>query len=686
MLHKKLTHPESIVVVGGSNNLEAPGGSVLKNLLDNNFQGKITCVNPKEDVVQGVACFRNINDLPETDLAIIAIAAKYTLDTVRILAHKKNTRGFIIISAGFSEKDETGKLLEQELVAVISEVGGTLLGPNNIGLINNQFAGVFTTPVPKLCPNGVDLISGSGATAVFILEAAIETGLPFSSVYTVGNSAQTGVEDILEHMDLTFDPKISSKVKLLYLEHIDDPPKLLKHARSLIGKGCRIAAIKAGNSEAGSRAASSHTGALASSETAVEALFKKAGIIRCHGRNELINVGAVLWYPELKGKNIAIITHAGGPAVMLTDVLTKNGLFVPEIKSQKLPELLDQLFPGSSVKNPIDMLATADAEQLGTVIDYCEQEFTKINAIVVIFGNPGLFEVYDIYEVLHEKMKQCKKPIYPILPSVQNAKKEIAHFINLGNVNFSDEVNFGKALTLVNASNQTADGQTQIPKVFDVATIRTLIENADSGYLSTAETHKLLKLVQVPVIQELMCTTMNDCFEGVATLGYPVVMKTVGPLHKSDLGGVYLDLSNDEDLKNAYTKLMAIPDALGVLLQPMIKGIEVFAGVKKEGKFGHLIFCGLGGVYVEILRDIATRLAPIDQQESYSMIEDLRSYKILKGVRNRDGINIQQYASVLNNLSALVTLVPEIEELDLNPLLGTPNEVISVDARIRIKK
>ena len=231
------------------------------------------------------------------------------------------------------------------------------------------------------------------------------TGLTFSSVYSVGNSAQIGVEEVLEHFDETFDRNTSSKVKLLYIESIENPQKLLKHATSLIQKGCKIAAIKAGSSSAGSRAASSHTGALANSDVAVDALFKKAGIVRCYGRNELNYSCIIFMHPELKGKNIAIITHAGGPAVMLTDALSKNGLQVPEIKGKESKDLLEKLYVGSSVSNPIDFLATGTAEQLETIIDYCEHKFDEIDAMVVIFGSPGLFEVYDVYDVLHKKMQ-----------------------------------------------------------------------------------------------------------------------------------------------------------------------------------------------------------------------------------------------------------------------------------------
>ncbi|HIP47790.1 MAG TPA: CoA-binding protein, partial [Lutibacter sp.] len=396
MLNKKLLNPNSIVIIGASNNVHSPGGKVLKNLLDTGFKGNLFAVNPKLTEVQGLKCHQNLDNLPNVDLAILAIAARFCVPTVKQLTEQKNTKGFIIYSAGFSEQDEVGAKLEKEIVSLIKKVGGSLLGPNNIGLLNTNYSGVFTTPIPKLDSKGVDFISGSGATAVFIIEAAMAKGLSFNSVYSVGNSAQIGVEDVLEYLDENFDIEKDPKVKLLYIESIEKPQKLLKHARSLYKKGCRIAAIKAGSSDAGSRAASSHTGAIANADTAVDAIFQKAGIIRCYGREELIYVAGVLSYPELKGKNIAIITHAGGPAVMLTDTLSKNGLQVPKITSSKTTKLLEKLYPGSSVANPIDFLATGTAEQLGTIIDYCDTYFDEIDAMVVIFGSPGLSPVHDV--------------------------------------------------------------------------------------------------------------------------------------------------------------------------------------------------------------------------------------------------------------------------------------------------
>ncbi|NEW79904.1 MAG: acetate--CoA ligase family protein [Gelidibacter sp.] len=685
MLNKELLNPKSIVVIGASNNIHTPGGSVLKNLIAHNFKGELFAVNPKETEVQGLKCYQNVAEIPNVDLAIIAIAAKFTLETIQILTQQKNTKGFIIFSAGFGEKDEEGKKLEDQIVLEINAVGGTLLGPNNIGLINQHYAGVFTSPIPKLNPKGVDFISGSGATAVFIMEAAMATGLTFSSVYSVGNSAQIGVEEVLQHLDETFEKGTSSEVKLLYIESIENPQKLLKHAASLISKGCKIAAIKAGSSSAGSRAASSHTGALANSDVAVDALFKKAGIVRCFGRNELITVAGIFMHPELKGKNIAVITHAGGPAVMLTDTLSKNGLNVPEISGKKSEELLNKLFLGSSVSNPIDFLATGNAEQLETIIDYCENQFSEIDAMVVIFGSPGLFEVYDVYDVLDKKMRECKKPIFPVLPSVVNVEKEIDYFIAKGNINFPDEVLFGNALAKIFNTAIPVSAKT-VKTSLDLDAIRTIINNAENGYLEPQQVKELLLAAKIPLVNEAVCNTKSGSLSEALKLGFPLVMKVVGPIHKSDVGGIILNINSEEKLAVAYDEIMKIAGAKAVLIQPMKKGMELFIGAKKEGNFGHMVLCGLGGIYIEVLKDINVTLAPVSKMEATEMIQNLKSYKIIQGIRNQEGVNENLFAEIIVKISDLLLAAPEIVELDLNPLFGNAKEIFAVDARINILK
>ncbi len=685
MITKQLTHPRSIVVVGGSNDIEKPGGKVLKNLIDGEFDGKLYVMNPKEDEVQGIKSFRDPKEMPDVDLAIIAIAAKYTPDAVEFLAQNKNTRAFIVLSAGFSEESHEGKLLEDKMVASVNKVSGSLIGPNCIGVLTPQYHGVFTQPIPRLDPKGCDFISGSGATACFIMEAGIPKGLTFNNVYSVGNSAQMGVEEVLQYMDETFDPEKDPKVKLLYLEKIDKPDLLLKHAASLIRKGCRIAAVKAGASEAGSRAASSHTGALAGSDAAADALLLKAGIVRCYGREDLISVASVFMYPELQGKNIAVITHAGGPAVMLTDKLSAGGLNVPAIRGKTAEKLKTKLFPGSAVGNPIDFLATGTAEQLGTIIDYVNNEIDEIDAMVVIFGTPGLVRIYDVYALLDEKMKHSKKPVFPVLPSFLTAEKEVKAFVEKGRVYFPDEVVLGEALARVYYTPAPAPEKVALPDV-DKKQIRAIVEEAADGYLAPAKVTALLDAAGITRAKEFTTSRKEKIVELAGEVSFPLVMKVVGPLHKSDVGGVSLNICDNEKLLREMDRMMQIEGAKGVLIQPMLNGMELFAGVKKEDKFGHLILFGLGGIFIEILKDVRTTLAPLGKEEALAELKKLKSYKIIQGVRGMEGVDGELFADVLVRLSALVQAAPEIAEMDLNPLLGNKRQVVAVDARIRIAK
>ena len=634
MVNKQLLNPKSIAIIGASNDSTKPGGNMLKNIISGNFGGELYVVNPKEEKVQGIKSYAEVNEIPQTDLAILAIPAKYCPETVNILAEEKNTKAFIIISAGFGEAGEQGKKWEQQIVSTVDSVNGCLIGPNCIGVITKNYKGVFTAPVPPFNPKGCDLISGSGATAVFIMEAGMSLGVTFANVFSVGNAAQTSVEDILEYMDDHFDAEKDPLIKLLYLETISNPQKLLKHASSLIKKGAKIAAIKAGSTAEGSRAATSHTGAIASSDMTVRALFNKAGIVYCSSREQLLSVAAIFNYKKLKGKNIAIITHAGGSAVMLADQLSKGGLKVPEISGPDAEKLKSFLYPGSSIANPIDFLATGTAEQLGIIIDYCEHKFDAIDAMVVVFGSAGLFDVENVYNVLSVKLEICNKPIFPVLPSVVNAQREIQSFLKKGHIHFPDEVVLDSA---------------GIPRVHEI------VENSKEKLLAAME-----------------------------ATDFPVVMKVVGPLHKSDAQGVVLNIANETEAAETFDLLMKIDSATAVMVQPQLAGLELFVGVMKEPGFNHTILCGLGGIFIEVLNDISAGLSPISNNEAQQMVQSLRGYKLIQGARGREGVDENQFVEIIQRLSALVEAAPEITEMDINPLIGTQKNIVAVDARVRV--
>ena len=694
MINKQLLEPKSIVVIGGSNNVHKPGGSIVRNILSGGFSGPLHIVNPKEDEVQGIRAFHDVKDIPLTDLAVLVVASRFCPDYVDYLCAEKGVRAFVIISAGFSEETKEGALLEQRILDTCKQYGAALIGPNCIGLLNRHHHSVFTLPIPHLSPQGVDFISGSGATAVFILESAVSKGLQFNSVWSIGNGKQIGIEDVLQYMDEHFDAETDSKVKLLYIENISNPDKLLFHASSLIRKGCRIAAIKSGSSESGSRAASSHTGAIASSDSAVEALFRKTGIVRCFSREELTTVGCIFTLPPLKGKNFAIVTHAGGPGVMLTDALSRGGLNVPKIEGPDADELKSKLFPGSAVANPIDFLATGTPEQLGIVIDYCEHKFDQIDAIAVIYGTPGLTQLYEAYDVLDKKIHECKKPIFPVLPSLHTAGPEVEDFLKKGHVNFSDEVTLATALSQVMRTPKPAAPEVQLYGI-DIPELNKIIyrevnrlkfEGIKSGYLAPDIVREILSCAGIPLVPEMVSTSKDELTAFAQRVGFPVVAKVVGPVHKSDVGGVALNIRTPEHLALEFDRMMQIPDATGIMVQKMLKGTELFIGAKYENRFGHVILCGLGGIFVEVLKDVSSGLAPLSYDEAYSMIHSLRGYKILKGTRGQKGINEQKYAEIIVRLSTLLRFATEIKEMDINPLLADDNEVVAVDARILIER
>ncbi len=685
MINQALLNPQSIVVVGASNDIHKPGGKVLKNIIDGAYAGALKVVNPKQSSVQGITCLASLDELDNAELAILSIPAKFCPAAVHTLATEKATRAFIILSAGFSEESAQGKAWEEQIVKTVNSVNGCLLGPNCIGILNHNYRGLFTTPIPQLDSRGCDLISSSGATAVFLLEAGMLMGLKFANVFSVGNSAQVGVEDVLEHMDLNFDAKTDSRIKLLYLESVSSPAKLLKHAASLINKGARIAAIKAGRTEAGSRAAASHTGALTNPDSAVQVLLTKAGIVQCHSRQELLSMAALFTYPELRGNNIAVITHAGGPAVMLTDALSDGGLKVPAIDGPDAEELLSRLNPGSSVANPIDFLATGTAEQLGTIIDYCEQKFDHIDAMVVIFGSPGLFDVADVYAVLRAKLQSCRKPIYPVLPSLINARAGIETFLSQGYVNFPDEAVLARALCA--AANTPAPVASQ-PAGFAVDTgrIRAIMDTAANGFLPPEKVTELLDAAGIPRAQEWIITTADQIEKAVNTFKFPAAMKVVGPVHKTDLGGVVLDVESVRDMRAHFDRLMQIEGAQGVLVQPMANGIELFIGAKREHGFGHLLVCGSGGVLVEVLNDFSTCLVPVSSGEAKAMVRRLQAYPLIRGLRGGEGVSEALFTGAIQRVSALLETAPEIVEMDINPLLGAGQTLLAVDTRIRIER
>jgi acetate---CoA ligase (ADP-forming) len=329
-------------------------------------------------------------------------------------------------------------------------------------------------------------------------------------------------------------------------------------------------------------------------------------------------------------------------------------------------------------------LATGTAEHLGDIIEACENDF-DVDGMAVIFGSPGLFPIGDVYNLLNEKMKTCQKPIYPILPSLINVKEDVAVFLSQGNVNFPDEVLLGRALTKVMNTPVPSKNEIVVEGV-NIYEIRRIIEKAPSGYQSPEVIHRLLDAAGISRVKEIVAKTETEAVLAAMNIGFPVVMKVVGPVHKTEVGGVILNIRNVTQVRKEFHHLYGIQGAEGVMVAQMASGTELFLGANYEEKFGHIVVCGMGGIYVEVLKDVASGLAPLSNDEALSMIKSLKSYKILKGFRKQAGVNVPKFAEIVVRLSSLLRFATEIKELDINPLLGNEKEILAVDARVRIEK
>ncbi len=684
-VYHDLFHPESIAVVGASNDPLKPGGRVIQNIKANGYGGLLWAVNPNAGDVLGLPTYPSIQALPHApDLAIVAIASAFVLSAVEQLAGRK-TGAVIVLTAGFGEKDAAGKRVERKMRRIADNARMALIGPNCSGFLTRTYKGKFAGIIPSLPGEAVDFISGSGATVDYVMERASGRGLSFGTVVNLGNSVQMGVEDLLQIHDRNYGPH-SAGILMLYMESVNKPAKLLRHARSLVRKGCVLIGIKSGATAVGERAAASHTGAMAASDTAVAALFEKAGIIRVSGRGALINVACVLSAGKgrLKGKRVCIVTDAGGPGVMLSDELSRQGLELPLLKARTRAELAKILPPESSTLNPVDALPSRTAEQIKGIIRVLgAYERDGIDVIAVLTGDSGLSDNAGIYREISDAMQAGPIPVIPVLSSVTSCKSEIADFISRGNVFFPDEVALGQALGKV-ANWVAPEEDSGIPAGYDRMAIEAAL-NDQTGALAPEIVDRVLRAAGFRLPEQIQVFQEDRLAASCRQVGFPLVMKVIGPLHKTDVGGVRLGIGNAAQALAAWKELLKIPHARGVLIQPMIGGLEVILGASREGQFGHLVMFGLGGIYAEVLKDVKFALAPLSRDESLGMIQGIRSHAVLEGVRGEAGMDIHVLAQNIRRLGCLVSDFPRIKEIDLNPVKGRNADLYAVDARIIVE-
>jgi acyl-CoA synthetase (NDP forming) len=676
---KTLLEPSSIAVVGASDDLTKPGGLLVRNILLRGYKGELMLVNPKRDTVQGVRAYPSVPALPDTpDLAFIAIPAPLVRQSLEELA-ELGARAVVVLSNGFGEVSEEGKEEERRLVAIANQHGILLIGPNCSGIVSHAHAGKFSGLPPVSHKGGVDFLSGSGATVDFLYENATAKGLQFNSLLNVGNSAQTGVTDLLRLYDEAHDED-SSRIKLVYVEVLNRPRDFLAHARSLSRKGCLLAGIKSGSTEAGSRAAASHTGAMATNDTAVQALFDKAGIIRVQSRPELIDVAMALASVGTKtdGTRVAVVSDAGGPGVVLADELNRQGFTVVPFGETTRQRLAAALPPGAGIGNPVDCLPTRNAESISAVLDIIrDEEKDNIDYILLIDGESGLSDTWAIFEAIMRFRNAGDIPVLQCFLSPTSAAGPLQKLREAGQCYFEDEVAMARALGRVVSRPRPTEPVLEM-EGFDRVGIERALQR--SGALPPNLVREALEAagIRTPAQAEI---AQRDELRTVA-IPFPWAMKVIGPLHKSDAGGVRLGVETLEQAQQIWDTLMRIDGSTGVLVQQMLSGTEVIIGATREEGYGHLVAFGLGGIYTEVLKDVKFCLAPLSQAEAEKMISGIRAYPVLKGVRGQPWMDTSVLADQLLRVGLLAHDFPRIREMDLNPVKGQGTDLYAVDARI----
>jgi acetyltransferase len=681
-IYRLLFKPESIAVIGASGNSLKPGGRILKNIREGGYKGRLWPVNPNSPEIMGMPCFADIPALPETpELALISVPAPGVLGALEALAHK-GTRAVIILTAGFGETGEEGRAAELEILALTDRYGMKVVGPNCSGFLTPDYAGKFAGIMPKAVPGQVDFVSGSGATVDYVMEQAVCRGLRFSIVVNMGNSIQMGVEDILELLDENHGPE-SSKTVMLYMEIIRKPHKLLKHVRSMISKGCTFVGIKSGVTTAGAKAAASHTGAMATSDESVQALFDKAGMVRVKSKSELIETACALSAlgEAPKGDRACIVTDAGGPGVMLTDELNRNGIEVPSLSEKTIERLQKILPPAASLGNPVDCLPSRNGQQIKAVFDVlCEEESRNLDFAFFVSGNSGMSDNWEIYREILGGKKEWSIPVLPVFSSATTCADLLKKVVDSGNVYFLDEVAAGSAMgklvnrPVVSDSSVTASGYSR-------EAVGAAMKSSET-VLPAESQEKVLEAAGFRLPPQATVSDGAGIPAACEQVGYPVVMKVIGPLHKTDVGGVKVGIRTREEANSAFDELMQIHGAEGVLIQKVVSGVEVILGAVKEEGFGHLVMFGLGGIHTEVLRDVRFALAPLGHDEALNMVRGIRAFPLLEGVRGESGMSLDVLVDYLIRLSLLVEDFPEISEIDLNPVKGTGDDLFVVDARI----
>lgn len=695
----KIMKPKSIAVIGASTKPKTIGSEIMQRLRDYKFNGKIYPVNPKGGIIEGFQAYTSINEVPEeVDLAVIVVNAKFVLDTID-QCHKKGIKGLCIITAGFKETGKEGAELEKQLLQKVRDYGMRCVGPNCLGVLNtNDNVKMDATFAESLPVKGdIGFVSQSGALGGGILNILKDLNLGFAQFVSIGNQADINAETMLEYWENDDDVKQI----LLYMESIQNPQNFRKLA-SRITKKKPILALKAGRSAAGASAASSHTGSLAGADKAAAALLKQSGVIREFSlKNLFANAKAFSNCPIPKGNRVAIITNSGGPGIMATDAVCESGMQMAKITDETKEKLRSFLPSAASVKNPIDMIASAPIEHYKQTLETVLQDENVDMIAVIYLPFLGLKDI-DVAQALMEiKAKNPQKPIIGVFMTTSDFFVKISNMeVNMPFYMYAEEA--AEAMTRLDQQRQWMEKpQGSIPTYnVDKAKVETIIKNSlkeGRAQLTTLESIDVLEAYGIRACKYGLATNEEEVAKLGNEIGYPVVMKMTSKTtsHKTDVGGVVVNIKDEAQLRNEYKALLqrleakGLLDGLeGVIIQEMVKGSrEMVCGIATDPQYGPMMMFGLGGVFVEVMKDVTFRIAPLTDNDAMDMIKSVKAYKLLEGARGTTPAQIGQIQETLLRLSQLVNDFKFIDELDINPLLISEKtgEGIAVDGRIKVR-
>jgi len=695
---EKLFDPKSIAIIGASRKEGKVGHSVLKNLFQYGYKGSIYPVNPKAEEILGIQTYPTISAVPgDIDLAVVAVPSESVPSILKDCVEKR-VGSVIIISAGFKESGKQGSGLERELTEIIKGSRIRVLGPNCLGVINtaSNLNASFAAGMPTR--GNIAFFSQSGALCTAVLDWALEEDVGFSKFISLGNKADIDEIDLI--LALADDPE--TRVILGYLEGIDDGVRFMQ-AVSEVSKKKPIIITKAGRTQAGARAASSHTGTLTGSDTAYQAAFSQSGVIRANTVEALFDFAIAFAYQALpRGPNLAILTNAGGPGIIAADAAENSILQMASFREETIRELREKLPANASIYNPVDVIGDAAANRYEQAMRTIIND-PGVNSLIVILSPQAMTDIKETAEVISKiSASVSDKPIVSSFMGGLEVKAgiKILRSGKIPNYSYPERaVASLEAMLKYQQWKEASPGKTKSFAVNKKKTERILakVKEETRANLTPEETREVLSAYGFSFPKRVVTETSREAISAANSLGYPVVMKIVSPdiLHKSDIGGVKVGIREKSQVTRSFEDLISnakrfMPEALilGVAVEEMVgPGKEVILGSSRDPSFGSLIMFGLGGIYVEVLKDISFRIAPLTLEDAESMIREVHSYTILKGVRGEEPSDLEAVKEALLRLSQLVTDFPEILEMDINPLMVLPSGkgAVVIDSRLTIK-